>query len=64
MTKLICGWCREGFEMRLYKDKHDERNLIVCPNCGRLLPSSRKEPTGNLVGRKHLHVEWRDGDII
>ena len=62
MTKLICGWCKKEFEVTISKDKWDERN-IVC-HCGRILPSSKKESTGNLVGRQHIHVEFKEGDVV
>lgn len=64
MTKLICGWCNKGFEAIISIDKHNDRNLLNCPHCGRLLPSSKRESTGELSGRKHFHREWKDGDIV
>ena len=61
---FICGWCRSEFKYKIYKDKQDDRNLLICSNCNHLLPSSKKESTGNLVGRKHIHIEWKNGDVI
>jgi hypothetical protein len=64
MPKLICGWCRKTFEKELIKAKTGERVPLVCPNCARTLPGSKKEPTENLVGRKHIHRDWKEGDIV
>lgn len=64
MTKIICGWCGEEFKENILKNKDGERNVLICPNCNRLLPSSKKESTKNLVGRKHIHVEYKDGDVV
>jgi len=37
---------------------------VICGWCGeRLLPSLKKELTGNLVGRKHIHRDYKNGDI-
>jgi hypothetical protein len=62
--KLICGWCGLEFEINIFKDKFGERNIVVCPNCNATLPSSRKELTGQVVGRKHIHTDWKAGDKI
>lgn len=62
--KLICGWCNESFEANITKDDDGERSILICPNCGRLLPSSKKELTGNLTGAKHIHKEWKGGDRV
>ncbi len=64
MTKLICGWCKKEFEATITKDKFEERSILIYPHCGRRLPSSKIESTGNLVGRKHIHTEWKKGDIV
>jgi transcription elongation factor Elf1 len=61
---FICGWCRNSFKEKITKDKYDDRSLLICPNCGHLLPSSRKESTGKLESRKHIHIEWKNGDVI
>lgn len=62
MTKYICGWCNNKIEIDIIvpKEKGDVRNL-KCPECARLLPSSRKEM---LEGGKHIHHEWKSGDTI
>ena len=61
--KIICGWCRKEFTANITKDKEGDRNFLTCSNCGRLLPSSKKESTESLVGRKHIHIEYKDGDV-
>lgn len=60
---LICGWCRKEFNIKI-KGKDGERGIVVCPNCVRLLPSSRRTSTGEFVGAKHMHEEWKDGDVV
>lgn len=60
--RLICGWCREEFKAVIMKDKWGDRNILICPHCARTLPSSKKEFTGSLG--KHIHTEWRSGDVI
>ena len=30
--------------------------IVKCPNCARLIPTWQKEMTGNVVGRKHIHL--------
>ena len=29
---------------------------VVCPKCMRLIPTFKKELTGNIVGQKHIHL--------
>ncbi len=65
MTNLTCGWCYEGFDATLgVGEKTRERHLLICPYCARLLPCSKKVSTGDLVGQKHFHTEWKNGDIV
>ena len=70
MTNLICGGCRKDFEATISKNSkanneiNTGRNILICTKCGRTLPSSKKEPTGEVVGRQHTHREWKDGDIV
>lgn len=59
---LVCGWCKYEFTAILYKDKREERNILICPKCSHILSSSIKESTGNVVGRKHFHKEYKNGD--
>ena len=63
MTILKYGWCRKEFEKDTGRDKHGEFPVIVCPHCAQTLPGSRKESAGNVVGRKHIHIPYKDGDI-
>jgi uncharacterized protein YbaR (Trm112 family) len=60
---LVCGWCRKEFEANITKNDDGERSLLICPHCGRLLPSSKKKLTGNLVGSKHIHEDYKGGNI-
>ena len=61
---LICGWCSKTFYATISKGKSGEREILSCPHCARRLPSSKKESTGDLSGRKHIHTEWKSGDIV
>ena len=62
---LTCGWCKGYFAAIITKDKTDDaRSILNCPHCSRTLPSSKKESTGSLVGRKHIHIDWKNGDIV
>jgi len=69
MTKLYCGWCGNGFEARITRSKASgtkssaDRSKLFCPHCRKLLPSSKKESTGNIIGRKHIHTDYKDGDV-
>ena len=60
-TRLICGWCRKEFYADTEKGKSGAFPVIV--HCGHILPASKKESTGNIVGRKHIHIPYKDGDI-
>ena len=62
--KLICGWCYKEFEINQITNKNGERSLLICPHCSRTLPSSKKKQTDNLVGARHIHEEWKNGDIV
>ena len=61
-TRLICGWCRKEFYADTRKGKNDEAFPPIV-HCGHILPASKKESTGNLVGRKHIHIPYKNGDI-
>jgi len=62
---VICGWCKNPLEANITKDKNDNaRSILICPGCSRTLPSSRRESTHNIVGRKHIHRDWKSGDIV
>lgn len=59
-TRLICGWCKKEFYAHTEKGDH---GFPVIVHCGRILPGSKKESTGNLTGRKHTHTAYKNGDI-
>lgn len=59
-TRLICGWCRKEFYA--YTKKGNLAFPVII-HCGHILPASKKVSTGNLVGKKHWHREYKNGDI-
>ena len=60
MTRLICGWCGKEFHAKTRQATH---GFPVIIHCGHILPASKKESTGKIVGRKHIHIEYKDGDV-
>ena len=63
MITVVCGWCRESFETNKTKGEYGYGKLR-CPHCGRIVNSSKKESTGKIVGRQHIHRDLRDNDIV
>ncbi len=61
-TRLICGWCRKEFYTDTKRNK-ETGTFIPIVHCGRILPASKIEFTGNVVGVKHHHTEYKDGDV-
>lgn len=69
MVLVICGWCQKEFDAKVTHSKHSGkgnsgRSVLSCSNCGRVVKSSIKEETGELVGRKHTHRELKYRDIV
>lgn len=65
IVKVQCGWCMEFFKLDNSRNPRvDSYGTKVCTNCGRVVPSSKKEPTGNVIGRKHFHSAWKTGDVV
>lgn len=65
--RVICGWCRKEFVTTKGKPEikgKSEYSVRVCPHCARTVNASNKEPTGNLVGRKHFHSDSKIGDVV
>ena len=62
MTKLICGWCRKEFETPINKGDLGY-SKVKCPNCARTLPSSKIVRYNEQTGKKHSHVDYKDGDV-
>lgn len=63
--KVICGWCRKEFETDNAKNpRTGSYGTKICPHCGREVSSSKKEMTGNLVGKKHVHFPLKQGDVV
>ena len=60
INKKYKCWCGYEFEAMAYYEgaakKSAGSNQIICPNCGRIIPTWEKELTGNVVGRKHIHI--------
>lgn len=63
MVKVKCGFCGKYFETDNNKVK-DDYPIRSCPHCGRTVSASRKESTGNIVGRKHIHRDSKEGDVV
>lgn len=64
-VKVICGWCRKEFETDNTRNpKTESYGTKICPHCGREVNASRKELTGNLVGRKRFKFPLKDGDVV
>ena len=63
--KVICGWCHKEFETDNTRNpKIKSYGKKICPHCGRSVNASRKEPTDNSVGRKHVHFPLKEGDVV
>ena len=63
LAKVICGWCHKEFQTEKGKGEY-AYSVRVCPHCGRTVAASRKEPTDNVVGRKHIHSDSKSGDVV
>ena len=63
MTKLICGYCDKEFEFDTTGGRHGYKQ-VRCPTCGRTFPGSKKEMTENVVGKKHIHTPYKNGDVL
>lgn len=65
IVNVICGWCRKAFETENKKNtKLGVFKTRVCPHCGKLVNASRKELTGNSVGRKRWKFPSQTGDVV
>ena len=63
MTKLFCGYCNKDFEADTKEDRHGFKE-VRCPHCGRTFPGSKIESTGDLAGKKHIHIPYKSGDVV
>lgn len=64
-VEVICGWCRKSFETENQRNpKIESYGFRICPHCGRTVQASRKELTGNVVGRKKWKSQSKTGDIV
>lgn len=63
-----CPWCKEEFsrDVEFHPGKPTKEsirgkkgsfsNQVMCPQCGNFIPTWKKELTGEIVGRKHIHI--------
>jgi hypothetical protein len=63
IIKVKCGWCKKEFETDNQKNK-DDYPVRICSHCGKIVSGSRKESTGNVTGRKHIHSDSKNGDVV
>ena len=60
IKKYVCDWCNYEFEQeveyKLGSKKYAHSTKVVCPNCGRTIQTWKRESTGELVGKKHIHI--------
>ena len=63
IVEITCGWCKKKFYRDTSTNKDGKYPILTCPHCARILPASKKVSTGNIVGRKHIHLDYMEGDI-
>lgn len=64
-----CKWCGHQFKAKANysasgisevtgkaKKKSNLSSQIKCTKCGNFIPTWKKEETGNIIGRKHIHI--------
>jgi len=62
IKKYRCPWCEHNFEKEVRyvtgqgTGKTGGSSQVKCPGCCNLIPTWKKELTGNIVGRKHIHI--------
>ena len=61
IKKYKCTWpsCidKPEFEKEVVYDAEAKYGTpVVCPYCTNLIPTWKREETGNVVGRKHIHI--------
>ncbi len=61
MVKVKCPWCLELTEIDSSKGPYGYGSSF-CSKCGRSIPSSKKESTGNVIGKKHIHRSYKRGE--
>jgi hypothetical protein len=63
----VCPWCNNKFQApvvyqqgygnsRASRHKGCMSSQVKCPRCLNYIPTWKKEETGNVVGRKHIHL--------
>jgi transcription elongation factor Elf1 len=62
-VKITCGWCKNEFSFTPSLNKDGEHSILTCPNCARILPASKKVKLDSVVGKTHIHEDYKDGDI-
>jgi len=60
MVWIKCKWCEHEFDRLIIARTKSEvtRNQVKCPKCFRMIPSSIKISTGNVIGAKHYHEDY------
>jgi len=48
--------CGHEFEREVVYIPNELSTPVRCPKCINLIPTWKKESTGNIVGRKHIHI--------
>ena len=67
IKQYICPWCEHEFKQdvtyftggangKFSRHKGCYSTQVKCQKCHRLIPTWKKEDTGNVIGKKHIHV--------
>jgi len=55
--KYKCGWCKCEFTSHVFYDPDSKiSSQVRCPRCLNLIPTWKREETGEVVGKKHIHI--------
>ena len=58
-----CGWCQHEFKQEVVYSGESKKgaysSTVVCPKCATTIPTWKREETGNVVGKKHVHLDRR-----
>lgn len=53
--EFVCPWCGKIFDQQVRYEPLVGSSQVKC-FCGNFIPTSKKQFTGNVVGRKHIHL--------
>jgi len=57
LKKYTCYYCGHKFEKEvIYEAGEKYSTQVKCPKCYNFIPTWKREETGNIVGRKHIHI--------